>query len=139
MLTHDHFLKQIQTTPDDPLPRRIYADWLEEQGDLRCELIRLEIERGQLEPWSDRYAVAQARLRELRPQIDADWLTALTSTTTCLPSALYSLSLDGQAKSMMAVRAAPLAEMLRSRISVVWPFMAATARRISRWRGSRTH
>lgn len=42
MLTHDHFLKKIQSTDGDDqrLAQSIYADWLEDQGDRRCEMIR---------------------------------------------------------------------------------------------------
>lgn len=36
------FMAAIQSRPDDDTPRLIYADWLEEQGDVRAELIRLQ-------------------------------------------------------------------------------------------------
>jgi uncharacterized protein (TIGR02996 family) len=39
-LNHRHFLERIQANPDDDLPRLIYADWLEDQGDPRAELLR---------------------------------------------------------------------------------------------------
>ena len=36
------FLQAIADAPDDDAPRLIFADWLEERGDPRCELIRLQ-------------------------------------------------------------------------------------------------
>jgi uncharacterized protein (TIGR02996 family) len=36
------FLEQIAADPDDDGPRLVYADWLEEQGDERAELIRVQ-------------------------------------------------------------------------------------------------
>ena len=38
------FLEAIETNPCDPTPRLIYADWLDDQGDPRGELIRLLVE-----------------------------------------------------------------------------------------------
>lgn len=35
------FLAAIQADPDNEMHRKVYADWLEEQGDARCELLRL--------------------------------------------------------------------------------------------------
>jgi uncharacterized protein (TIGR02996 family) len=41
------FLQAIIADPDDDLPRLVYADWLEENGDPdRAEFIRLQIERA---------------------------------------------------------------------------------------------
>jgi uncharacterized protein (TIGR02996 family) len=43
MMDHDVFLQAILTQPDEDLPRLIYADWLEEQGDIaRAEFIRVQ-------------------------------------------------------------------------------------------------
>lgn len=43
-MTEEAFLRAIREAPDDPAPRLIFADWLEEQGDPRCEIIRLYAE-----------------------------------------------------------------------------------------------
>jgi uncharacterized protein (TIGR02996 family) len=41
MTDHHHaFLAAIAANPDDPTPRLIYADWLEERGDPACAIIR---------------------------------------------------------------------------------------------------
>ncbi|MEK6236070.1 MAG: TIGR02996 domain-containing protein, partial [Planctomycetales bacterium] len=36
------FLEEIVANPGDPAPRLIFADWLEERGDPRAEVIRLQ-------------------------------------------------------------------------------------------------
>jgi uncharacterized protein (TIGR02996 family) len=49
MWTEDRlFLYEILTNRNDDLPRLIFADWLEEQGDQRAELIRVQCELAQL-------------------------------------------------------------------------------------------
>ena len=40
------FLRKIADHPDEELPRLIFADWLEEQGDPRAELIRVQCRRS---------------------------------------------------------------------------------------------
>ena len=35
------FLQSVIEYPYDDVPRQVYADWLEERGDPRCEFIRL--------------------------------------------------------------------------------------------------
>lgn len=44
MSSEQTFLEVIQANPDDEVPKLIYADWLDEQGDPRGELIRLLVE-----------------------------------------------------------------------------------------------
>lgn len=43
-MNEETFLQAIRESPDEPTPRLIYADWLEEQGDWRCELVRADEE-----------------------------------------------------------------------------------------------
>src|SRR5262249_42657415 len=38
------FLRSILDDPDDEANRLVYADWLEERGDPRAELVRLQLE-----------------------------------------------------------------------------------------------
>ncbi len=56
MHEHDAFLDTICARPDDDLPRLIYADYLEDQGDpaffAQAEFIRLQIRRANLS-WND--------------------------------------------------------------------------------------
>ncbi len=58
------FLGAIQDDPRDDATRLVYADWLEDQGDIRAEYLRLEHQLERI----------PARLAELRGQIDPDWL-----------------------------------------------------------------
>ncbi|MEJ7600075.1 MAG: TIGR02996 domain-containing protein [Kofleriaceae bacterium] len=57
MIEHD-FLTQILASPDDA-PRLVYADWLEEQGNLeRAQLIRAQCELAALPAWHPRAVTA---------------------------------------------------------------------------------
>lgn len=47
---NSRFIAAIRSRPDDDAPRLIYADWLEEQGDVRGELIRLQCRLARLQP-----------------------------------------------------------------------------------------
>jgi uncharacterized protein (TIGR02996 family) len=40
------FLLSVQATPNDPVPRLVYADWLDERGDPRGQTLRQEVERA---------------------------------------------------------------------------------------------
>jgi uncharacterized protein (TIGR02996 family) len=50
-MTERDFLRAIKARPDDDLLRRVFADWLEENGQPeRAELIRLQLDREGLPP-----------------------------------------------------------------------------------------
>lgn len=55
------FLEKIRANPGDLLPRQIYADWLEEQGDIRGSLIR-QLDQPYEEPESFELAYYQLLL-----------------------------------------------------------------------------
>jgi uncharacterized protein (TIGR02996 family) len=71
------FLRAILSDPAAPPPRLVYADWLDEQGDVRGEFLRGEVELAGLPPGGLRHAALKARLRELREAIDAGWLALI--------------------------------------------------------------
>ena len=48
MSHHDHFLQAIAEAPQDDTPRLVFADWLEEQGDPRGTLLRVQTELARL-------------------------------------------------------------------------------------------
>jgi len=57
----------IVANPDDDLPRLVYADWLEENGDPdRAEFIRLQCRLANCSPTDDDYGDVCERERELR-------------------------------------------------------------------------
>ena len=43
-MNESYFLNAIEANPCDPTPRLIYADWLDERGDPRGELLRIQEE-----------------------------------------------------------------------------------------------
>ena len=51
MTTADALIAAVCATPDDDLPRLVYADWCDENGDGdRAEFIRLQVERARGRP-----------------------------------------------------------------------------------------
>jgi uncharacterized protein (TIGR02996 family) len=70
MSDDDAFLAGIAAAPADPLPRLVYADWLDDRGDPRAELVRLEIALA-TDPADD---TALTRFRDLAAGCDSVWL-----------------------------------------------------------------
>jgi uncharacterized protein (TIGR02996 family) len=68
------FLDAILEQPDADAPRLIYADWLEEQGDPRAELIRLQCERANLRATDSRCAFLEFREAEVMAEHLERWL-----------------------------------------------------------------
>ncbi len=68
-MDEESFLQSIWANPADDTKRLVYADWLEERGDPRCEYIRprLELRKG-LAP-----ANSHERLNALVPTIEDEW------------------------------------------------------------------
>ncbi len=56
------FLAALEETPDDGVTRLAYADWLEERGDARAELLRLEEAQRVGDPTTARHWSLQATL-----------------------------------------------------------------------------
>jgi uncharacterized protein (TIGR02996 family) len=71
------FLEAIAATPDDRHLRLVYADWLEDQGDARAGLIRVEEEMRLLPVWADRYWELKPRRNELRQSVPQQWRETL--------------------------------------------------------------
>ena len=71
MTREEAFLAAIRANPTDDAALLMYADWLEERGDVRGEFIRLRIEsqsglgRGRKQ--------RAARLEELAATVDLEW------------------------------------------------------------------
>jgi uncharacterized protein (TIGR02996 family) len=82
----DGLIRAILSQPDDDPVRLVYADWLEERGDIRAEYLRLVVALERL--WEQAYsedlpsrmrhvpeiARLRIRLRELQARITTDWL-----------------------------------------------------------------
>lgn len=71
----DALLKAVLVDPDDDLPRLVYADWLEENGDpARAEFIRTQIELANLPDHDPRYRQLEDREHELLSEHEPGWL-----------------------------------------------------------------
>ena len=79
-MNENEFLKTIEAEPANPVPRLVYADWLDEQGDLRGELLRIQEELRRIDV--PNRAAKEARMQELlkegvKPLVitphDVDW------------------------------------------------------------------
>jgi uncharacterized protein (TIGR02996 family) len=77
MPTHESFLAAIAAEPHERDARLVYADWLEDQGDARAELIRVMEEMHALAPYSDRFWELRPRRAQLKQGVADDWLIAL--------------------------------------------------------------
>src|SRR5262245_51741438 len=70
----ESFLVAISATPDDEALRLVYADWLEERGDVRSEYLRLLCSLATLPRRRTRKRKAlETRFEELRASIDPGW------------------------------------------------------------------
>jgi len=68
------FLRGIAASPEDDLPRLVYADWLEERDDPRHEFLRLAVRaHGEATTPSDLSALLN-RLCELRRIVTPEWV-----------------------------------------------------------------
>src|SRR5437763_13763644 len=80
------FLATIAAAPHDPAPRLVYADWLDEKGDPRGELVRVEEEMRAIPAYSDRYWELKPRRAALRQACETTWLARLRYGTDYEPT-----------------------------------------------------
>lgn len=71
------FLRDIKNDPDDDTPRLVLADWLQDQGDPRGELLALDFAIDRLGESDPRRAELQRRQRLLLDQYATTWLGPL--------------------------------------------------------------
>jgi uncharacterized protein (TIGR02996 family) len=74
MTPNQSILQTVLANPDDPLPRLVYADWLEEQGDPRAEFIRVQCELARTAPSDPRWNELADREHELLGKHGRLWL-----------------------------------------------------------------
>lgn len=84
------FLAEIHADPYDDTVRLVYADWLEEQGDVRSEYLRLECELNGLRPGDALFDELRPRFDEIRRRCERNWLAAVgrTRIANCVAFAL---------------------------------------------------
>ncbi len=64
MSDEESFLRALRQNPHDDATRSVYADWLEDRGDLRAELLRLE----------QQLHSCRQRMVQLQQETDPAWL-----------------------------------------------------------------
>ena len=76
---HDAYLRAILDRPDDDVPRLLYADWLEKQGDPRGEFIHLQYKLRRLAEDDQERRTIEARQQQLLSKHQAKWLGPLAA------------------------------------------------------------
>ena len=77
------FLQVIQQNPDDDSAIGIYADWLEERGEMRGEYLRLFLQ----------VRSAPKRMKELSKQIDRKWLAKIPKAPKVVSERVFLVKL----------------------------------------------
>jgi uncharacterized protein (TIGR02996 family) len=78
MTLYESFLHAILESPDDDVPRLVFADWLEEHGQQeRAEFIRTQCELVKLPEGHLHRTKLEARQQELLAQQEEEWLAPL--------------------------------------------------------------
>lgn len=70
-------LREAKAMPEDDTPRLVLADWLQDQGDPRGELIALQLQRSRLAEDDSRLVELERRQRQLLSQHVFTWLGPL--------------------------------------------------------------
>src|SRR5262245_28191257 len=76
-MEEDGLLQSVREAPHDEGIRLIYADWLEERGDVRGEFLRVESHLRRTNAREPGFPAALARWLHLRDRVSADWLDGL--------------------------------------------------------------
>jgi len=71
------FIKAIQANPEDDISRLVYADWLDESGDIRGQFLRLQLALKSLSPDHLHRVSGEHELSFLRKSIDSGWLAVV--------------------------------------------------------------
>lgn len=142
-------LDAVLARPDDDAPRRVYADWLEEQGDPRGEFIAVQCElaAGGVEP--SRRAALEERERALLNLHQAAWLGPLSTEAASVSfsrgflAEVTVLDVDAVEAAQAALLKEPVRTLVfaaRRRVEVArilsWPWLATVRElefRSSRW------
>lgn len=74
MSTEIDLLRAIAADPDDDSLRRVYADWLIEQGNPRGELVQLELALAAMDDFDEQRKTTAARIKELYAAYGDAWM-----------------------------------------------------------------
>ena len=72
------FLSEILAHPEDESVRAIYADWLDERGDSRAEILRIESVLATTPTQTEEFQQLQNELRRLRRGVNHNWIVVVT-------------------------------------------------------------
>jgi uncharacterized protein (TIGR02996 family) len=76
------FLADIAAHPDDDVPRLVFADWLDENGDAdRAEFIRTQVRLASMQLWDDGFTALDVRCRQFE-RAHPEWLGRLEPFVT---------------------------------------------------------
>src|SRR5262245_31302104 len=71
------FLRDCKSDPDDDLPRLVLADWLQDHGEARGELVHVQVRRSRLPEGDPDHAHLRPREMRLLAQHSLRWLGPL--------------------------------------------------------------
>jgi uncharacterized protein (TIGR02996 family) len=82
-MDYEHpFVQEVRANPHDDAPRLIYADYLDEAGDARAELIRVQVALAGLAPGEPERRELELREDELLNKYADEWLAPLRALGT---------------------------------------------------------
>jgi len=129
------FQQAIAAKPDDDQPRLIYADWLEEQGDPRCELIRVQCRLAALPPGDAACWELQQREEALLANYLSKW-TKLLPKFPRIPWGIeprYGTQRASFARGMMEHVTFPGYKQYEESFDDIWQVTPARQVRINKW------
>src|SRR5262245_40573720 len=75
----DALLQTLAETPKDDDARLVYADWLEERGELlKAEFLRITVSLNTENRSKGKRKTERKRLQELAAQLETDWLAVVS-------------------------------------------------------------
>lgn len=78
----NEFVRAILDSPFDDGPRRVYADWLEDQGDPRAEFLHVQLQFPEVEAFGEDYENLVQREAAAREAVDEEWIERVRRFTT---------------------------------------------------------
>src|SRR5947209_16592307 len=77
MNEEETLIRAVLAAPRDPSPRLVYADWLEERGDLRAEYLRTLYELDSRAATDEGVGELRSRMQKLQAGIDPLWVALM--------------------------------------------------------------
>ncbi|MGI9474095.1 MAG: TIGR02996 domain-containing protein [Rubripirellula sp.] len=71
------FIREVLFDLTDEVPRQVYADWLDDQGDPRGEFLRIDFAMHGLDPATSRFEQLRVRRDQIVDGLDEQWVSLL--------------------------------------------------------------